>query len=145
MAVWIAIKNQINAQKYYKVLCMLFVWIINSCLYFSVFFTFCTLSLNWDKPHIYSYPTYSNSWICVTHQMHDLPLVFQTPPADWCFLLWVPLPSKWAGRSPTVRKTSWAIVFSTSCSMEVTEPCEEHSIYLFSSSSLWKRTSILLH
>lgn len=65
MAVWIAIKNQINAQKYYKVLCMLFVWIINSCLYFSVFFTFCTLSLNWDKPHIYSYPTYSNSWISV--------------------------------------------------------------------------------
>lgn len=83
------------------------------------------------RPYLYSYLTVILLLsLGVTHQMHDLPPVFQTPPADWCFLLWVPRPSKWAGRSPTVRKTSWATVFSTSCSMEVNEPCEEHSPHL---------------
>uniref|UniRef100_A0A8C4IKW8 Integrin beta n=1 Tax=Dicentrarchus labrax TaxID=13489 RepID=A0A8C4IKW8_DICLA len=85
------------------------------------------------SPHIYIYPTVlSLSCLCITHQMHGFPPVSRTPPADWCFLLWVLLPSKSAGRSPTVRKTSWATASSTSCSMEVNKPCAELHCNLFS-------------
>lgn len=68
---------------------------------------------------------FSQSPLLINHQMHDSPLVFQTPPAGWSFPLWVPLPLKSAGRSPTVRETSWVIVFSISCSMEVSVTLRE--------------------
>lgn len=75
---------------------------------------FCTVSLMYVCATVLS-----QSPLLMNHQMHDSPPVSQTPPAGWSFPLWVPPPLKSAGRSPTVRETSWAIVFCTSCSMEV--------------------------